>query len=201
MIKFPDEIRFGAPVEHSERDEIRVLRYSAWRDEHEAVRTVDVQFELEPGQRRKLLEQLEAGRKPVFELADPHGSMPPDPMGPALAASVTYINDLSPANQVRGIDGQVVWTPDGCLAAMLKLRGAVLGAFSGVAAPSEYPDPPVRPENVTLPGHPALEAQVNCLLMAAYGAASVIYGTETFTTTGYSAAMTLLNVIHGDFTP
>ena len=85
----------------------------------------------------------------------------------------------------------------------MKVRGAVLAGFNGIvpAGPLAYPAMPARPDNISVPGHPTLEAQVNRLLMATYSAASVIYGTETFTTTGYSAAMGLLNVVHLEFTP
>lgn len=211
MIKFPDEIRLGVPDEHDEGAEIRVARFETWRDERDGRKTIDLQIELEAHEHHKLRRHLEQHSgsklvKTVFELADPHGSMPPDPMGPALGASVDFINAFPPPavpgpQQDQAV--QAVFTPEYCLQQLLTLRGAVLAGFNGILPPTkiDYPAMPARPDNISVPGHPTLEAQVNRLLMATYSAASVIYGTETFTTTGYSAAMGLFNVIHVEFTP
>jgi hypothetical protein len=212
MIKLPDEIRFGVPAEHDDAAEIHPYRFRAWRDEHDPANTVDVQFELDRIEQEKLRRILaDNAAHPnrnvnlVFEVpGEVVGALPPDPMGPALFASINYINALETLPVVRGSDASdsVPLTAESVLQAMLTLRGEVLAGFSGQPPPGMAGQSmPLRPDNIALAAHPGLEAQANRLLMAAWSTALVISGTESFTTTGYSAALSLLSVIHVEFTP
>jgi hypothetical protein len=211
MIKLPDEIRFGIAAEHDDDDEIRPHRFRVSRDAHDPANSVDAHFELDRSEQEKLrriLEDNAAHPSPdgnvdlVFELPTRViGALPPDPMGPALYASVNYLNALAPV--ISGSNAAVEpLTAETVLTAMLRLRGEVLAGFSGqpIFAISAQPIPE-RPDNIVLPDHPGLEAQANRLLMAAWSTALVIDGTTSFTTTGYSAALGILNVVHAEFTP
>jgi hypothetical protein len=215
MAQLLDEIRNGAPgVGDANRHgtattEIPADSVRRPRDAHDAAGTQDLVVTVDSSHRSQLLAQINAHHasgKIVLRFDVPMGVLPPDPMGPAMVASMTYLSTLNPPPDADGVSSPP--SVSACVTAMLSLRAGMTAAFSGTP-PASFPpgSAPVTPNEVSLPQNPTVQRQVNALQNAAYAAAAAIYTTyyvneapiDSFSSAAYNAALALYDAVQSEF--
>lgn len=208
--QLPDEVRLGVPGDHDDTQEIHVKSFRARRDTRDGVRTLDLEVVLDRHELRRLHQRLkelenevdDAGTATIrFDLPQPAGVMPPDPMGPALNGSIAFITGVSAVSAAAQFEASPAPNvAQEYLDKVFSLKATLGLAFEGVnlTGADLLPTPPI-PSPISLPEFPTVEGQVNRLLAAATVAVSALPRDDSFTHDGYSAALALYNAVYREF--